>query len=59
MGYVVETGGYGHVECIALVNDKAIANKFEAVKEVTAFIHKAGKDIERQELKAEISLKIS
>lgn len=58
---VVETGGYGkvawyskdvmpwkngHVECIALATDKAIKNKTKAVKEVMAYIRKAGEDIE-------------
>jgi len=58
---VVETGGFGHiawyskdvmpwehghVECIALATDKAIATKYEAIKEVMSFIHKAGDDIE-------------
>lgn len=37
---------HGHVECIALATDKAIAEKFNAVKEVKGFIQKAGKDIE-------------
>lgn len=36
----------GHVECIALASDEAIANKFEAIKEVIYFIHQAGVDIE-------------
>ncbi len=59
---VVETGGFGyvawyskdvmpwpngHVECIALATDQAIKNKFEAVKEVMFYIHKAGEDIEK------------
>ncbi len=59
---VVETGGFGrvawyskdvmpwpngHVECIALATDKAIKNKFHAVKEVIFYIHKAGEDIEK------------
>jgi len=59
---VVETGGFGkvawyskdvmpwrhgHVECIALATDKAIAEKFEAVKEVMAYIKQAGEDIEQ------------
>ena len=59
---VVETGGYGHVawyskdvmpwphghvECIALATDQAIKDKFEAVKEVMHYIHKAGADIEQ------------
>lgn len=63
---IVETGGYGHVawyskdvmpwrhghvECIALATDRAIANKFEAIKEVMAYIHKAGQDIEQARLK--------
>ena len=58
---VVETGGFGHVawyskdvmpwphghvECIALATDKAIAGKQKAVNEVMAAIHKAGEDIE-------------
>ncbi len=59
---VVETGGFGrvawyskdvmpwphgHVECIALATDGAIANKFDAVKEVMHYIHQAGQDIEQ------------
>ncbi len=59
---IVETGGFGHVawyskdvmpwpnghvECIALATDTAISNKFEAIKEVTAYIQKSGQDIER------------
>lgn len=59
---VVETGGYGkvawyskdvmpwkngHVECIALATDEAIANKSKAVKEVMKYIHQAGLDIEQ------------
>ncbi len=58
---VVETGGFGHVawyskdviqwphghvECIALATDTAIADKFEATREVMAYIHRAGNDIE-------------
>ncbi len=58
---IVETGGFGkvawyskdvmpwkhgHVECIAIASDKAIAKKFKAVKEVMRYIHKAGEDIE-------------
>lgn len=58
---VVETGGFGHVgwyskdvmpwanghvECIALATDKAIEKKFEAIKEVNRYIHRAGQDIE-------------
>lgn len=58
---IVETGGFGHVawyskdvmpwphghvECIALANDQAIATKFEAVQEVMAYIRRAGEDIE-------------
>lgn len=37
----------GHVECIALATDQAIANKFDAVKEVMHYIHRAGADIEQ------------
>lgn len=59
---VVETGGFGHiawyskdvmpwpqghVECIALATDEAIANKFEALKEVMHYIQLAGRDIEQ------------
>jgi NitT/TauT family transport system substrate-binding protein len=59
---VVETGGFGqvawyskdvmpwpngHVECIALATDEAIAGKFDAVKEVMAYIQRAGRDIEQ------------
>jgi NitT/TauT family transport system substrate-binding protein len=58
---VVETGGYGHVawyskdvmpwdsghvECIALATDQAINDKYDAIKEVMHYIHKAGEDIE-------------
>ncbi len=59
---VVETGGfghvawyskdvmpwkYGHVECIALATHIAIDKKFNAIKEVMAYIQKAGNDIEQ------------
>lgn len=59
---VVETGGFGHVawyskdvmswpnghvECIALATNKAIAEKFEASREVMRYIHRAGQDIEQ------------
>lgn len=59
---VVETGGFGHVawyskdvmpwrhghvECIALATDQAIAGKFNAVKEVMGYLQKAGRDIEQ------------
>lgn len=59
---VVETGGFGHVawyskdvmpwpnghvECISLATDQAIKYKFAAVKEVMAYIHRAGEDIEQ------------
>jgi len=37
----------GHVECIALATDKAIAGKQKAIKEVMGYIQKAGQDIER------------
>ncbi|MCK5337003.1 MAG: nitrate ABC transporter substrate-binding protein, partial [Gammaproteobacteria bacterium] len=37
---------HGHVECIALATDNAIANKQAAVKEVMSYLHKAGQDIE-------------
>jgi len=62
---VVETGGFGHVawyskdvmpwpnghvECIALATDAAIKDKFKAIKEVMAYIHRAGKDIEQARL---------
>ena len=58
---IVETGGFGHVawyskdvmpwrhghvECIVLATDKAINEKFSALKEVNRYIHRAGKDIE-------------
>ena len=58
---VVETGGFGHVawyskdvmpwpgghvECISLATDQAIADKFAALQEVTAYIQRAGADIE-------------
>ncbi len=58
---IVETGGFGHVawyskdvmpwknghvECIALATDKAIADKQAAIKEVMSYIHRAGDDIE-------------
>jgi len=36
----------GHVECITLAKDDAIANKNAAIKEVIYYIHKAGEDIE-------------
>ncbi len=38
---------HGHVECIALATDQAILNKFDAIKEVMYYIHKAGEDIEQ------------
>lgn len=38
---------HGHVECIALATDKAITTKFLALKEVMAYIHQAGEDIEQ------------
>ncbi len=59
---VVETGGFGHVawyskdvlpwqhghvECIALATDNAIADKYSATNEVMYYLHKAGQDIER------------
>lgn len=59
---VVETGGFGHVawyskdvmpwqhghvECIVLATDRAIADKQAAVREVMQFIHRAGQDIEK------------
>jgi len=37
----------GHVECIALATDKAIADKFKSVKEVMKYIRLAGQDIEQ------------
>lgn len=37
---------YGHVECIALASNRAIATKFAAVQEVMAYIRRAGEDIE-------------
>lgn len=58
---VVETGGFGHVawyskdvmpwpgghvECIALATDRAIADKFAALQEVMTYIQRAGADIE-------------
>lgn len=63
---IVETGNFGHVvwyskdvmpwsnghvECIALATDAAIANKTKALKEVMYYIHLAGADIERARLK--------
>ena len=36
----------GHVECIALATDSAIAEKSDAVREVMAYIRRAGRDIE-------------
>ena len=41
----------GHVECIALASDQAIANKFAASKEVMHYIRQAGEDIEQARLK--------
>ena len=35
------------MECIALATDQAIKDKFNAVKEVMHYIHKAGADIEQ------------
>ncbi len=37
----------GHVECIAIAQDKTIAGKREALQEVIRFVHKAGEDIEQ------------
>ena len=37
---------HGHVECIALATNKAIADKTKAINEVTFFIHQAGQYIE-------------
>lgn len=37
---------YGHVECIAIATDSAIASKERALREVMNAIHKAGADIE-------------
>ncbi len=36
----------GHVECIALATDRAIASKEKAIREVVHYIHRAGGDIE-------------
>lgn len=36
----------GHVECIVVATDEAIRNKSEALKEVVAYLHQAGIDIE-------------
>lgn len=59
---VVETGGfghiawyskdvmpwpYGHVECIALATDNAIATKHSATNEVMYYLQRAGQDIEK------------
>lgn len=59
---IVETQGYGyvawyskdvmvhkngHVECIALATNRAIKDKFKAIKEVMHYIKKAGADIEK------------
>ncbi|BCD99413.1 ABC transporter substrate-binding protein [Marinagarivorans cellulosilyticus] len=38
---------YGHVECIAIASDAALATKYLAVQEVMAAIKQAGRDIER------------
>nr|WP_226986424.1 ABC transporter substrate-binding protein [Saccharophagus degradans] len=58
---IVETSGFGkiawyskdvikwpngHVECIAIATDRAIASKEQALREVMTAIHKAGADIE-------------
>jgi NitT/TauT family transport system substrate-binding protein len=58
---IVETNGYGkvvwyskdiikwpkgHVECIIIASDNAIKNKSAALKEVIAYVHRAGKDIQ-------------
>lgn len=70
---VVETDGYGHVawyskdvmpwknghvECITLGTDKAIANNQKAVKEVMKYIHQAGRDIEQAREQAGEALEI-
>jgi len=59
---IVETGGFGHiawyskdvmpwpnghVECITLATNAAIANKHEALNEVAFYIQKSGQDIEQ------------
>ncbi len=46
----------GHVECIAIAQDKTIKEKHEALKEVIYYIHQAGLDIEIA--KQEASLKM-
>lgn len=38
---------HGHVECIAIASDVALATKYLAVQEVMAAIKQAGRDIER------------
>ncbi|MCP4409213.1 MAG: ABC transporter substrate-binding protein [Gammaproteobacteria bacterium] len=38
---------YGHVESITLATDQAITGKFEALKEVMGYIHRAGQEIEQ------------
>lgn len=60
-GELAEIGGYGriawyskdvmhhakgHVECVIIARDSAVREKYEAVKEVVYYIHKAGQDIE-------------
>lgn len=38
---------HGHVDCISIATDKAIKEKFQAIKEVQYYLHKAGDDIEK------------
>ncbi|PHR59621.1 MAG: nitrate ABC transporter substrate-binding protein [Arcobacter sp.] len=47
---------YGHVECISLATNEAIKNKFDALKEVQYYLHKAGEDIEQAKEKGGKSL---
>ncbi len=38
---------HGHVECVIIAKDEAIAAKRAAIQEVVRYIHQAGQDIER------------
>lgn len=68
---VVETGNFGyvawyskdvlpwpngHVECIAIAQDKTIKQKNQALKEVMHYIRKAGEDIEQARLTGDQAL---
>ena len=47
----------GHVECIGLAQDKTIADKRAALKEVIYYIHRAGMDIEKARIEGGAAMK--